>query len=214
MTKHNIKNLAPYTRQLIFVAVAVVISIVILVSSYSHYSHAKQKKAQAIAQQDHLYWEINQYIEDKRFLDNIGQSFEQIKAQGFFGEEDRLSWAEAIKTTAQRLKLPNLKYSIRPQQEIADVGDGISPDLLVSQSIMDIEADLLHEGDFITMSEQLSRMPGLFRVLACDLRKEKEITLTEPSKNIGLKCSLAWNTAKYSPREDTFEDDEFDLEFF
>lgn len=147
-----------------------------------------------------------------RLLKDSGDSFTRLKAQGFYGEEDRLSWSETLKTTAQRLKLPKFKYSIRPQQNLPTIGPGYTPALLLSQSIMDIEADLLHEGDFIEISEQLSNMPGLFRVLGCELTKEKNVTLTEPHKNVALKCLQAWYTLQYSPEDEEMLVDDIDME--
>lgn len=189
--------------------IASIASVSILGIGYAHYSDAQLKNEQAMTQQRQLNRETDQLRKNKDFLDKTGTSFVHIKAQGFFGEEDRLSWGETLKITAQRLKLPSLKYSIRPQQQLQDIGSGYSPALSLSQSIMDIEADLLHEGDFITLSEQLSELPGLFRVLDCELSKEKEISLSQPNKNISLKCSLAWHTVKHSTVEDgeMFEDD-------
>lgn len=210
MNKINTQALKPYSVQLILVAIATIVSIAILGAGYYYYTDAKQKNTQAIALQDSIYRDIDQLIENKRFLDNAGDSFTRIQAQGFFGDEDRLAWAETLKTTAQNLKLPNLKYSIRPQQAVSNIGPGVSPALHLSESIMDIEADLLHEGDFIEISKQLTKMPGLFRVQGCELNKAKEISLTEPAKNIALKCSLAWHTVKHSPIDDADIDGEFD----
>lgn len=214
MQNIDIKNLKPYARQLLMLLLASTISLAILLMGVNHYNHIKQKNNQILIRQDELLHEIQQLTANQKFLKNTGESYKHIQSLGFFGAEDRLSWAETLKRTAHLLKLPELKYSISPQQRVDNLGEGLPPSLQLSQSVMNIEAGLLHDGDFITLSEQLALAPGLFRVLGCDLQKEKEIALTKPAKNISLKCALAWNTLAYSPEEDDIAEDELDEAFF
>jgi cell division protein FtsL len=214
MQNIDIKNLKPYARQLLMLLLASAISLAILLIGVNHYNRVEQKNEQILIRQDELHREIQQLTANQKFLKNTGESFKYIQSLGFFGAEDRLSWAETLKRTAHLLKLPELKYSISPQQQVSGLGEGLAPSLQLSQSVMNIEAGLLHDGDFITLSEQLSLAPGLFRVLGCDLQKENEIALTKPVKNISLKCALAWNTLAYSPEDDVSAEDEFDEAFF
>ena len=213
MKNTQLTLLKPYTRQLVILLIACVVSVSVLSIGHTRYNDAHSQKEQAITRVNQLNRETSQLEESQVFLDKTGMSFRNIQTQGFYGEEDRLLWGETLKATAQRLKLPKFKYSIRPQQQIGTVGSGFSPSLSLSQSIMDIEADLLHEGDFVSISEQLSKMPGLFRVIDCELIKEKEISLTEPNKNVSLKCSLAWHTVKHVVVDEEMIEDDIDLEF-
>mgnify|MGYP006921596067 CR=1 FL=1 len=204
----KIKNLKPYTLQLVMLVAASAISVIMLLAGLDYYSSTKQKHAEIDALQHRLHREIDQLTAGRELLKNTGESFALIQNLGFFGAEDRLSWGEVLKTTAKRLKLPELRYSVSPQQRVGNLGIRLSPSLKLSQSIMDIEAGLLHEGDLITLSEQLLQAPGLFRVLGCDLQKEKEISLRQLTKNISLRCSLAWNTVAYFPEQDDATGDE------
>lgn len=208
------KSLLPYQQQIVILIVAVTLSCAMLAMSYSHYSQAQQNNAQLLAQQSLLSQDIEQLIEDKKLISEVGDNFNYLQAQGFFGDEDRLSWGEALKITAQRLKLPSLKYSIRPQQQITNIGGQTLPSLQLSQSIMDIEAELMHEGDFMTLSEQLSRLSGLFRVQDCQLDRVENISTSVLQKNINLKCSLAWHTVKHVEVDDAMPGDEFNPELF
>jgi len=208
MTNITIKKLRPYTWPLVILLIACGISSVIIMLGLNAYSDAKQKTFEVLSLQDQLYRDIERLSSDKAFLERMGESFERIQALGFFAEEDRLSWAEVTKKTAQRLKLPGLKYSIAPQHYVYSLSDGSSSVLQLSQSVMMIEADLLHEGDFIVLSKQLSLAPGLFRILNCDLEKADEIALEQLRKNISLKCSLAWHTLTLSSAaEDSFDEE-------
>lgn len=214
MKNPSLLALKPYSGQIVSLAISLSVSVAIVGVSYAWFKDAEAKLERAETQKRQLVLDIDQLRERQDFLAKADVSFEQVKSQGFFGDEDRLSWGEALKATAQRLKLPSLKYSIRPQMQISSVSPAYSPALILSESIMDIEAHLLHEGDFISLSEELSKLPGLFRVVDCNITKEKEIIITEPNKNISLKCSLAWHTVKYvESSESDFLEDDIDLGF-
>ena len=42
--------------------------------------------------------------------------YEQFTENGYIGQERRLSWIEALQDVNRELKLPVLKYDIRPRQ--------------------------------------------------------------------------------------------------
>lgn len=208
MKKNYKLNLETYKKELIVVAVMVLLSTVLLIAAYSINQATSQQYKQLLSELDLLNSEVSEFVEEKKLLADIGTRFKGIQLNGFYGDEDRLSWGESLKDVSQRLKLPNLKYSIAPQEQVLDVAIGHLPSLTVSQSIMKIEADLLHEGDFLTISEVLSKQPGTYRLLGCELDKAEEVSIRKIQKNVSLNCTLAWYTVKYdSSARNAVEDD-------
>jgi len=200
----------PYKKELKIAAIAVLASLLLVGFAYNSNANTFEDYEQLSSQRSMLKADVNELVEARDLLANMGTKFENIKLQGFYGEEDRLSWVEVLKIVSDRLKLPNLKYSISPQEKISRISNNSVPGLFLSQSIMSIDADLLHEGDMLDISDALSRQPGLFRVQGCELNKEESSSVYKDKKNMTLKCSLAWHTVKYNPDE-IVADEEIDL---
>ncbi|MEW5057817.1 MAG: hypothetical protein AB1Y25_09335 [Cycloclasticus sp.] len=174
---------------------AIVFTTLILTLSGLYMDDADQKMLSLTSQQGRLNAEINRLIEGEALLNKMGGTFEALIDRGFYGIEDRLAWTEILKQVSERLKLPNFRYSIQPQQDISNIGSGFQANLGLSESVMIIEADLLHEADFSTIIQQLNDFaPGFFRVGECKITKEGAISLSRINRNFSINCSLAWYT--------------------
>jgi len=174
---------------------AIVFTALILTLSSLYMDDVDQEIFSVTSQQSRLNAEIDRLIEDEALLNKMGGRFEILKERGFYGIEDRLAWTEILKQVSERLKLPNFKYSIQPQQDISNIGPGFQANLGLSESVMRIEADLLHEADFSTIVQQLNDFaPGSFRVGECKITKEGAISLSRINRNFSINCSLAWYT--------------------
>lgn len=212
MNRIQKKQLKRYKNELILVALAGFVSITLLGVSFSFNNEITGELEQLKYENAVHNRKINDLVDAKQLLKDIGSKFDAIKINGFYGNEDRLSWAEALKGSSLRLKLPNLKYSISPQETVMELAVGFLPGLLLSQSIMKIEADLLHEGDLLSLSAALSAEPGLYRLLGCELEKGDDISVNTIQKNVSLTCSLAWYTVKHDSSQDSPIEEDIDLE--
>ena len=124
--------------------------------------------------------------------------FEQFTENGYIGEERRLSWIEALQAVNRELKLPVLKYDIRPRQatELRDTDFVLNDKLTLYESVMQLNLGLLHGGDlFVLLSELKKRASGLFEVRGCDLRlASAELQFDAQHPNVNALCELAWYT--------------------
>jgi hypothetical protein len=205
------QKLKIYKGELIIVAIASLLSITLLVISVTVNNEVMDELEQLRFKQAAQVRIINNLLDTQQMLTEISGQFESSKLNGFYGDEDRLRWAEALKDSALHLKLPHLKYSITPQKKIGELGMGFSPGVLLSQSIMDVEASLLHEGDLLSLSKALSAEKGLYRVLGCELEKDGDGLADTIQKNVSLKCALAWHTVKYDPVQDSVIEEDVGL---
>ncbi|OUR84203.1 hypothetical protein A9Q82_00145 [Cycloclasticus sp. 46_120_T64] len=184
-----------FKLELIQLLAAIVFTAFILTLSTFYADDVDQQMLSVTSQQGWLNAEIDRLIDDEALLNDMGTRFERLKEKGFYGREDRLAWTEVLKQVSERLKLPNFKYSIEPQQNISNIGSGFQSNLGLSVSVMKIEAGLLHEADFSTIVQQLSDFaPGIFRVEECKITKEGVISLSRIKRNFGIDCTLAWYT--------------------
>jgi cell division protein FtsL len=199
MKKNRQPSYKKYQQELIVLLFAIIASAGMLVFAVSYYQDVHQESQQTQNLQNNLNREIDSLIEEQQLYAKIGRSFNHIATLGFYGEEDRLTWVENLKKTIQLLELPHFKYAISPQQKIKIIGHGFTPELSVYETIMDIEAGLLHEGDFLQISSHLAEVStGMFRIKDCALVKGSEIVTNKVKQNLELKCSLAWYTVKQS----------------
>jgi len=193
---------ALFKREILQLAVAVVFSGIILTLGYLYVEGIESQKTNALNQQRQLNSEIDRVIDDDNIINEIGETFIKLKAKGFYALEERLAWTEVLQQVSDQLKLPNFKYSISPQKTISNIGSGFQSNLGLSESMITIDADLLHEGDFATVTQQLATFaPGTFTVHECTMERDGVIATNQIKRNVGLKCSLALYTIKPSQQD-------------
>jgi len=195
MKQPNQSPMRVFKLELLQLLAAIVFTVFILTLSTFYKNDVNQQMLSVTSQQNQLNAEIDRLIEDEALLNETGAAFELLKAKGFYGIEDRLAWIEVLKQVSEQLKLPSFKYSIEPQHDISNIGSGFQSNLGLSESVMKIEADLLHEADFSTIVQQLNDLaPGDFRVDECKITKEGVISLSQIKRNFSINCTLAWYT--------------------
>lgn len=134
--------------------------------------------------------------EEERIIKNSYPQFAELYNRGIIGRESRLSWLETLRDAGERIKLPELRYKIDSRGEY-------QPDFPVAlgayqiyASKMELDLGLLHEGDFVALTEILDReAEGLYSVTECSFKRTGPSIHLEPDKaNIAAKCELEWFT--------------------
>jgi hypothetical protein len=127
--------------------------------------------------------------------------FSHLMARGAIGAEQRLAWVELIRDARARHRLGALDYEFSPQRPLdqaiapADAGQ-----LQVTSSALRIRLPLLHEGDLLTLLDDLSRnAPALVRVRECGIAR-RVVTETAPEA-LQADCVLDWITFRPLPGE-------------
>jgi hypothetical protein len=123
----------------------------------------------------------------KRYL----PAYQELQAMGLIAQEQRSLWIERLQTIYQQHKLLGIDYRIEPQQKIngADLGQ-----FSLVQSRMHLSMDLLHEGDFFSMVDDLPQHIPPFVLRECELSMPIEATINSEllKPNISARCSLDW----------------------
>lgn len=124
--------------------------------------------------------------------------FSQLAARGAIGAEQRLAWVELIRDARARYRLGALDYEFSPQRPLdrtiapADAGQ-----LEVSSSTLRIRLPLLHEGDLLTLIDDLTHhASALVRVRECSMVR-RVVTDATP-ETLQADCLLDWIT--FRPR--------------
>ena len=148
-------------------------------------------------------------LNDTLLIERYHDDFKSLSSSGFLDKENRLSWIEQLERTANRLQLPNLRYQIDPQHQ-ADSERFLAPenvDLL--QSSLSFESSLLHEGDLVTLIEDLEGLSsGLLVIERCELSKAAKNFDVSGAHNFNANCDISLYTAIYQGSPTQQMDDE------
>ncbi|PCI21535.1 MAG: hypothetical protein COB62_03205 [Piscirickettsiaceae bacterium] len=209
-----LQRLQPYKAELTRLVLGVLFALAVVAVFYYKFATVESEYSSLLTQQTTLDNEYSDLLDSRDILENMGKAFQAAKQKRFYGEEDRLRWGEELKETVEKLKLTDFKYSIKPQKKVDFIGDEFSEEMGLYETQMEIDALLLHEGDFLSIKNSLLRAPNLFDINACQLARLEVVKENELSPTISLKCTLNWYTVKKVDDIDNVESEGFFEEFF
>ena len=92
--------------------------------------------------------------EEEREVKEKLKVYQQLKALGILGEEQRLEWADAMTRIRTQRELPDLSYRVERQRLLSTVGSKpASVDFYAST--MKVQVAALHEGDLLNFLTDL-----------------------------------------------------------
>lgn len=161
------------------------------------------KTAQAMAQQ-----KVMKSGDENNLIKRYSVDYQRLVRQGFIGNESRISWLDALRTTNHDLKLFGVEYTIEPRHVSLTPADQLkagqmpgSGDLKLHQTIMKLRLKLLHEGDLMRFFDHLAAQNvGLFSIDECSLHRLSEIApnsamlAARVQPNLQADCQVSWFT--------------------
>jgi hypothetical protein len=138
--------------------------------------------------------------EQQELRDKIGR-FQQLKAQGYIGPEQRLDWVEAIARIKAARRIFKLEYEFAPQRTVdaSMLPEGASAGgFEIMSSQMKLQIQLLHEGELLTfLAELRDAVHVMVKVRSCVVERLAS-GATERGNNAQLKadCILEWITLR------------------
>lgn len=138
--------------------------------------------------------------EQQELRDKIGR-YQELKARGLIGPEQRLDWIEIIARLKAARGIFKLDYDFAPQRPVDPgilPGGAAAGGFEIMSSQMRLQLQLLHEGELLTfLSELRDAVPALVQVRSCTIERLAPGT-TDRGKNAQLKaeCILEWITLR------------------
>jgi hypothetical protein len=135
-----------------------------------------------------------------RLMQEYREKFALLKDSNIIGDENRLNWIDSLDRIIEQEQIPYLKYRISQQRPFNDRKLlNQYPDIKVFQSPMDLEMNLLHEGDLFAIINNLdAKAKGLFDVEQCSIERSKRLEASvlesKTDSNFKAKCALNWYT--------------------
>lgn len=128
-------------------------------------------------------------IEIRDFL----PKFEQLRARGFYGPENRLVMVEAIQSIQEQRKLLPITYEFAPQQTVVLDPLLLAAPLELRSTRVTLQMGLLHEMDLVHFMRDL-KDKGFFSVKECILTPIDIATDAQVSPRLAAECTLYWLT--------------------
>lgn len=135
--------------------------------------------------------------EEKQTIIKYLPEYQRLIDIGFIGQEKRLEWVDGLRRIHKANKLFNISYTIAPQEPYKL---GMLPNLgqfTLNRSVMKLELNMLHEGDLLTLMEQLRTEQGSpFIMRDCELTRVGTAKADSFVPNMLAKCEIDWLTLR------------------
>jgi hypothetical protein len=153
-----------------------------LTSAQSQLSEARKRVQQSGEERDMIATYVGPYI--------------ALAERGVVGEEQRLSWVDALRAANNQAQLYGVEYEVGAQQPYAFAGDVQASGIPVQQSLMKLRFGILYEDDLLTFFRALqAQNVGSFSVNQCVLeRLSREVSRPSNAPTLRAECEVAWIT--------------------
>ncbi len=140
---------------------------------------------------------------EKELIARYLPNYQKLDALGFVGEDQRINWLDALRNVNQKGGLFGISYDITPKKAYPYAAALGGSQLNLSQSVMKLRFQMLHEGDLQKFFEYLAEQnAGVFIVNQCSVRRASITPVARFQPNMNAECELAWITAQPPPASD------------
>ncbi len=158
---------------------------------------ARRQLAQQQTQLKEARTRLQKSGDEKDILVNHLDRFRQLQRIGFVGEEQRINWLDGLRLSNQQADLFGVDYQIEAQKPYPYSADFNPGPIALSQSVMKLRFQLLHEEDLMRFLNALARQgTGMFTVDQCAMRRVDTGGVIRFQPNVAADCELSWITAR------------------
>ncbi len=181
-------------RPLIVLVVSLLASAAIFVGSQEYMNQQELQYQQSLSSLRAMHSQYQGLVEDIALIDQYRGQYNDYIDSGLVGPERRLSWIESLESSNEDLKLPSLRYSLRPQTTYQRPRLNVPRDVVVMSSPMDLSLSLLHEGDlFVYLDTLQDSINTLFAIDSCTIsRTDVNRPINTRESNLSSQCRLQW----------------------
>lgn len=189
-------------RQLRFPILGLGIALIAVGLLASYAEQYRTEKETAMLTEEGLYRNARQKFEssglEKETIIEYLPVYNNLLARGFIGEERRIEWIERLRQIHGQYNLFSIDYSIGQQEKykpsfVQNMGNHV-----MNRSVMELQLDMLHEGDLINLLEDLHKDTPPFMVRDCEITRPigAEINSKKVVANLKAACEIDWVTLR------------------
>lgn len=176
---------------LLLLTIALCASLITIAKRYEQTQHQR-----LMQQQDQLLIAKQKYLSsgtEKQQIETYLPKYQRLIGQGMIGEEQRQVWIQALRAIQHDKQLFPITYQLAPfEEQTPDFFTSIAP-FTLHQSNMQLNFDLLHEGDVLTLTEGLAQQT-FNNWLLRDCVIERAKTLKNNGATMTGQCTIEWYT--------------------
>jgi len=193
-------------RAMITLCIVVVLAVVAVVYAYWFLVQGEDQEKRGQRQLQMINKKIASAQDSVDLLISYQDQFLEFLAGGVVGTEQRLSWIETLKSSSLRYRIPKTSYRIEARERVEPnklgIDSAVSSALPLYHTRMDLEMDVLHEGEILALLTALQRdAKGVFTTQKCSFTRTGERLNWDLSANFRVMCFLDWYTIEH-PRAD------------
>jgi hypothetical protein len=173
--------------------VTLLLSIGLVTAGRVMLSRARPVTAAAQQKQTDAQERLVQAQTERDEIRDFQPKFEQLRARGMFGAENRLVMIEAIRDIQRAHNLLPINYEFAPQQVVALDPVLLGPPLELHSSTVILHMSLLHEMDLINFLNDL-KAKGFYTVKDCLVTALDPGELNPRFPRLSADCTLYWLT--------------------
>lgn len=183
-----------YMRKgLLPVAIGSAITMLLLITTMMMKSSASDTLQANLSVLENVQQQGNEIHGKLDSLERYGEAFTQLEQTGVIGPEQRLVWVQFFRDTANRLRLPYVRYTADQQQVFSAPWLSAGNTSIVLASKLTLQIGLIHSLDLLRVVDGLRDAPGFFHVSGCELeRVVKDGSIYANKPNILANCELDW----------------------
>ncbi len=197
----SMQDIARLRWPLILTATAVAAGAAMILASRHLVQAAETAHRQLAAQQGDLRTRISRAREEEADLRDRIALFNQLRARGIIGQEERLDWVEQIARIKAKRRLLDLQYELSPQHAVDDTLLSAGPTAggyEFMASTMKLKMTLRHEDDLLGFLDDL-RSAVHARLLVRECTIDRSVPSQDPSGLAGqlrAACTIEWITLR------------------
>jgi hypothetical protein len=122
--------------------------------------------------------------------------YRELERRGLVGEEQRLSWVDALRNANAEAQMYGVDFEVGPQQPYAFSAEVNAGSLSIQQSLMKLRLGLLYEDDLVRFFHLLAEQNvGSFAVNQCNLQRVAAAPFQAVNQPmLKADCEVAWIT--------------------
>lgn len=174
------------------------VGVAALVATSQYADRAASEYSAARAERAAIQTRLAQATDEEREIQRRLLDYQQLRQRGVLGDERRLDWVETIRRIKAERGLYEIRYSIEPRRALDYAGLKQEPGVELLVSRVRLEAALLHEGDLITLLDDIrTRMAPVVSVRSCALTRTERSRATEGSgARLRADCAIDFVTIR------------------
>lgn len=192
----TLKDLRALFRPLLLLAAVVTVAAIATIYTSGLVANAKSEVATRERALNDARTRVQQSGQEINIIERYVQPYRQLEATGIVGDEQRVSWIEALRAANREADLYGVEYDVGPRQNYSFMSEAGAGSLAVHQSLMKVKFGLLHEGDLFRFFHALAAQnAGSFSVNQCKvtpLPVNLSVPVNQPTLN--AECDVAWIT--------------------